>query len=202
LNDIERAISEISDIKSQLAASTRFRGYAPEAVATIGFISALLVLAQLTFPSVLAASDTQIALVWGGVLLINGCATTIEAVARSRRQHGPMAGAMLRGATLVTMPVTLIGIVIGAVVLLYAPDVTWLLPGIWQMHVGVVGFSSYSFLPHRIIWPALWYLLSGAVVLLFSAMNGSVSILLAGVPFVVGHFWIAWLLYKEGVSSS
>lgn len=202
MNDIERALSQISDIKSQLAASTRFRGYAPEAVATIGFVSAVVVIAQLIFPSNLAASDIQIALIWGGVLLINACAITIEAVARSRRQHGGMAGAMLRGATLATMPITLIGIVIGGVVLLYAPEVAWLLPGLWQMHVGVVGFSSYSILPHKIIWPALWYLVSGAVVLLVSALNGSVSILLAGVPFVVGHFWIARLLYKEGVSSS
>jgi len=199
VNDIERAISEISDIRSRLAASTRFRGYAPEAVAVIGLASLAIMLAQMEWPESLAANSAQIALVWGIVLVASGLTVQGEAISRTRRQHGGMARAMLRGAMLTAMPISFAGVVLGACVLLFAPEAAWLLPGTWQMLVGIVAFSSYSTMPRGIVWPAAWFVACGALVTAWAGLSGEITPWMAGGPFVPGYLAIAWLLHREGV---
>lgn len=201
MNDIERAISEISDIRSRLAASTRFHGYAPEAVAVLSFASLAIVLAQMTWPDRLAASSAQIALVWGIVLIAAGLTVAGEAISRSRQQHGGMARAMLRGAMLTALPINFAGLVLGASVLLFAPEVAWVLPGIWQMLNGVVAFSSYSSMPRGIAWPAVWFLGCGTLVTIAAGWAGEITPLMAGGPYVPGFLAIAWLLHRQGVQA-
>ncbi|MCX7865401.1 MAG: hypothetical protein N2423_10285 [Novosphingobium sp.] len=198
MNDIERAISEISDIRSRLAASTRFRGYAPEAVAVIGLVSLGVMLAQMVWPDLLGASSSEIALVWGAVLVASGLTMHGEAISRSRQQHGGMARAMLGGALRTALPIAFVGAVVGASVLLFAPDVAWLLPGFWQMLVGVAVFASYATMPRGIVWPALWLLGSGGLVTMLAAGYGEITPLMAGGPFVPGYLVIAWLLHRVG----
>jgi hypothetical protein len=198
VKDIERAISEISDIRSQLAASTRFRGYAPEAVAMIGFVSLGVMLAQIAWPDSLAASDSQQVLIWGAVLVASGLTMAGEAISRSRHQHGGMAGAMLKGAIRALLPICAVGVVVAAIVFLHAPEITWLLPGLWQMLVGVGVFASYSTMPRAIIWPALWFLVAGAAMMWLAGGKGHLTPLICGGPFVAGHLAIAWILYREG----
>ena len=200
MNEIERAISEISDIRSQLAASTRFRGYAPEAVAMVGVLSLAVLLAQTVWPARLAANNAQIALVWGLVLLVSGAVIGIEAVSRARHRHGGMAAAMLRGAGLTAVPIGFAGLVIGVAVLVFAPELAWVLPGAWQMLVGVVGLGSHATLPRGILWPGLWYMVSGALVCLLSGLRQEITPAMAGIPFIIAHFAIAWSLHKEGDS--
>lgn len=202
MNDIERALSDISDIRSQLAASTRFRGYAPEAVAMIGLVSLAVMLAQIAWPDRLAASNAQQVLVWGAVLVASSITVVTEAITRSRRQHGGMAGAMMRGAFRIQMPTSAIGIVVAAVVYLRAPEALWIVPGLWQMLIGVVAFSSTTTLPRTIVWPALWYLLSGTAVMWLAGQDGQLTPLMTGGPLVAGHLAIAWILYREGVQSA
>lgn len=197
MNDIERAISEISEIRTQLAASTRFRGYAPEAVALMGLLSIVFLLAQLAFPDALAASSLQVSLSWGALLLINACAIAVETAVWSHRQQPGMAGAMLRGAMLTTLPISFASLVIGVVVAVSLPNEAWILPGVWQMLIGVVGFSSHAILPRGIVLPALWYTLCGAAVTVIAATSGEVTPLLAGIPFIVGHLWIALILHRD-----
>lgn len=198
MSDIERAISDISSIRAQLAATTHFRGYAPEAVAVIGLASLAIVVAQLIWPERFAASDRQQVLIWGAVLIAASLTIAIEAIGRSRRQHAGMAAAMLQGATRTVLPISATGMVIGGVVLAYAPAMAWIVPGIWQMLIGLVAFASYPTMPRRIVWPALWYLVAGAAVMVLAGYRGAISPLLAGGPLVVGHFAIAWVLHRQG----
>ncbi len=199
MNDIKRAISDISDIRSQLAASTRFRGYAPELVASLGFASAAVLIAQTLWPDRLAASTYQVVLIWGGVQLASAITSTVEAIARTQKQHGGMAWAMLRGAGLLSWPTGFTGIMIGIAVLVYRPEVAWILPGIWLMLAGVVCFASFSTLPRRVLFGGVWFVVSGAIVCLLSARSGEVTPFMAGFPLVVGFLWIARALQKEGV---
>ncbi|MCB2076291.1 MAG: hypothetical protein KDE55_01195 [Novosphingobium sp.] len=198
MNDVERALSEISDIRSRMAASTRFRGYAPEAVAISGLLSFVVMLAMMIWPERFAASDIQQALLWGAVMLAGSLTIFGEVIGRTRRQHGGMAEAMLRGAMRTVLPISLVCLVPALVVILHAPQVAWLLPGLWQMLIGVAAFASYSSMPRGIVWPASWYLLTGAAVTLVSASDNALSPLLCGIPFIVGHIWIAWLLHRQG----
>lgn len=199
MNDIERALSEISDIRSQLAANTRFRGYAPEAVAMLGFLSLGIMLAQLVWPESLAASNRQQVLILIAVLVASAVTMATEAITRARKQHGGMAGAMLKGMYRAQLPICLVGAAVGVVLFAHEHDLIWILPGMWQMLVGVVSFNSYSTMPKAIVWPAAWFVISGAAVMWLAGQEGHLTPLLVGVPFTVGYLSIAWILHREGV---
>lgn len=202
MNEIERALSEISDIRSRLAASTRFRGYAPEAVAMIGFLSLVIVLAQMFWPDTLAASNEQQVLILAAVLVASGLTIATEAITRARSQHGGMAGAMLKGMVRAQLPICLVGATVGIVLFLHERELVWILPGLWQMLVGVVSFNSYSTMPRAIIWPALWFVISGAAVMWLAGKDGQLTPLLVGGPFTVGYLSIAWILHREGAQTA
>ncbi|MCT2399917.1 hypothetical protein [Novosphingobium mangrovi (ex Huang et al. 2023)] len=194
MSDVQQAIAQIADIRAQLAASTRFRGYAPEAVGMIGLLSLLVVVMQIVWPGRFAASDWQIAITWG-LLLAGGCAAiAIEAIVHTLRENDGMASPMLFSAMRLVLPAFAVSAAVGGAVLTYAPQVTWILPGFWQMMIGFVAFASYSSLPRNIIWPAAWCLLSGAVGLFLAGHHGSLTPLMAGGPIVVGHLAIAWVI--------
>lgn len=163
-------------------------------VAAIGLVSLLVMLAQIAWPARLAADDRQQVLTWGLLLVAAGLTMAVEAIARSRREHGGMADAMLRGALRTALPVAAVGFVIAAVLLRFAPQLCWMVPGIWQMLIGVIAFASYSTMPRAIVWPALWYLCAGAGALVIAGKSGLLTPLIAGGPFCVGHFAIAWVL--------
>ena len=198
MREVERAIAQVADIRQQLAASTRFRGYAPEAVAMIGVMAMLIMAAQLMWPERFAIDDRQQVLIWGAVLAGAGAVMGLEALVRSHREHADMAPAMLRGALRSILPSILIGVALPFAVLSYAPDAAWIIPGVWQMLIGVALFASYSSMPPATVWPGAWQLVSGAVALVLAGQGGELTPVLAGVPFVCGYLAIAWSLSQGG----
>jgi hypothetical protein len=201
MSDVQQAIAQIADIRAQLAASTRFRGYAPGAVGMVGLLSLLVLLMQVIWPDRFAANDGQIVLAWG-LVLTGGCvAIAVEAVVRTLRANDGMANKMLFAAMRVLVPGIVVAVAVPAAVLTYAAEVTWIVPGIWQMIIGLAAFASYSSMPRGIVWPAAWCLLCGAVGMFVAGGNGGLTPLLAGGPLVVAHLSIAWvLLDKERLS--
>jgi hypothetical protein len=198
MQEIDLALAQVSEIRSHLAASTRFRGFAPEALAVTGLVALLVMLAQVLWPERLAADDRQQVLVWGGGLVLSCIAMGIEAVARARRQHGGMAASMLRGSFRAVMPISLAGAMLAFAILAYTPEASRLIPGIWLMLIGLVAFSSYGAMPPAIVWAGLWYLVSGAFVLVLAGQGGKLEPWMMGVPLVAGHAAIAWILRRGG----
>lgn len=198
MNDLDHALAQVSQIRLQLAATTRFRGYAPEAVAVIGMVALLVTVAQSLWPARYAASDRQLVLAWGMVLVVSSLAIATEAIARARSQHGGMARSMLHSAMRVVLPITAVGAVIAAVVLAYAPQMAWIVPGIWLMLIGLVAFASYATMPRAIIWPGIWYIAAGAGVMVLAGRSGALAPWMIGGPMVVGHIAIALILHHGG----
>ncbi len=198
VNDIERALAQISDIKAQMAASTHFRGYAPEMLVGIAAISALVMLAQSIWPDDLAASNLQHVLIWGALLVLSNVVIGIESVSRSRWQHGGMAPAMLQSALRVQLPFGAVGVIIAIGICRFAPDAAWIVPGIWQLLIALVAFSSHAMLPRAIVWAALWYSLTGTAAIVLAGVQGHFSGWMMGMPLIVGHLFIAWTLKQEG----
>lgn len=200
MKDVEQAIAQISDIRAQLAASTQFRGYAPEALVAIAIICVLLAVAQALFPASLAADNKQYVLVWGALLAGSNLLVALEAVSRSRRQHGGMAEAMMQSAMRSVLPFSAVGIVFAVVVWRFAPDAAWVIPGTWLLLISLVAFSMHATMPRSIVWPALWYLFSGTVVLVLAGRSGQLSPWMMGIPLTFGHLALARVL--QGKDSS
>ncbi|MCJ2176955.1 hypothetical protein [Novosphingobium album (ex Hu et al. 2023)] len=197
MSEVEQAIAQIADIRAQLAASTRFRGYAPEAVGVVGLLSLMITVMQVVWPDRYAANDQQYVLIWG-LLMAAGCLLIAgEAILRTYRTSDRMAHPMLISAMRTVIPATVMAAVIPAAVLVYAPQAAWIVPGFWQMQISLVAFASYSMMPRKIIWPGAWFLFSGGAGLFLAGAHGGLTPLVAGAPFVIGHFAIAWALRER-----
>jgi lysylphosphatidylglycerol synthetase-like protein (DUF2156 family) len=196
VNDVDRALSQLADIRAQLVASTRFRGIAPELNALTALLALLVATIQSIWPQELQRDDLVYVAVWAAVILAFGLVVALESVSRARKLHGGMAHAMLMAALCKVLPFAAVGTCITWVICTFAVDSAWLLPGLWQILIGLVGFSSLSILPRAIVWVAAWYLVCGMLVLVVAGWSGTLSPWMMGVPFVVGQAAVSFILNR------
>lgn len=195
MSDIESALHDIARLREQLAASSRFQGLAPGIVTLTGCFAFALGGWQYL------AGENDL-LVW--ILLAAVCALMIgtEAIARSRRLHRSMADRML-GTTLNRfLPIATAGAILGAVVLFRLPEHSRLLPGIWQLLMGIGIFAVLSNLPRQMTIAAVFYFAAGTVSLLLSGTQGPATPALMALPFGLGQFLVAAILYRASSETS
>ena len=56
MRDLDKALADITKIRSQIAQGSMFRGFGPSVIALSGFMALLTAIAQAIWPSVLAAT--------------------------------------------------------------------------------------------------------------------------------------------------
>lgn len=191
---IDDALSQIAEIRSQLATSTRFRGFAPAPFAVTAGLFALTAAAQTYWQPFHPANGVEFVWIWGLVLIGVTLIVTVESFNRARFAHGQLAD-MLLGATVRRLaPFGLAIASVAFAICAYAPQSAWLVPGLWLMLMGLSGFSTAPSLPRAINAAALWYFLSGVVVLMVAGAREAASPWMLGVPLAVGHGWIAWIM--------
>ena len=191
MNDVDHALSEIADIRARLAASTRFLGIAPGVNALAALLSLVAAVMQNTCPEIFAPDLPHYVLFWAAVMIASMVIVSIEAVSRTRRMHGQMADAMLASALRQILPFYTAGFVVTLVILKFGSGSAWLLPGLWQILIGLLGFSALQSLPRAMIWVAGWYFLCGSVVLGLAGWNGGVSPWMMGLPLAFGQIAVA-----------
>lgn len=196
MRDIERALAEVSGIRAQLAASTQFRGFAPEALAIIAGVTALVTVVAQFWTGAFPADNRSQVILWGGVLACSGGATTIEAILRSRHLHGGMGAPMLRFALRISLPFAAVGTTIAFAIGAYAPQAIWLVPGIWMLLLALVAFAFFPIMPRNIVWLGLWYLCCGTTLLFAAGPTGQLQPWMMGAPLTGGHLIVAFLLSK------
>jgi hypothetical protein len=194
MNDLHKALADIGNIRLHLAAGTMFRGFGPSVIAATG----ILALATATVQSMLfGQSDNAIMFVavWATVATFSAALIGVEMVARTRRHHHGLADAMLFNAVEHFLPVGAAGVVICVIILRFAPDVVWLLPGLWQLLISIGLFVALRFLPRCISVAGAWYFLTGATVLVISSQDRSLTPWAMGIPFGIGQLLMAGLLH-------
>jgi len=171
-----------------------FRGFGPSVIAATGLVAIGAASVQ-----ALVEGDrgevTTFVLVWIAVAVVAAALIGTEMVARTRRHHGGLADAMLFNAAEHFLPVGAAGAVICAVVLGFAPDAAWMLPGLWQVLLGVGLFVAMRFLPRSIAIAAAWYFVAGTCVLILASQSRALSPWAMGVPFGIGQLLMATLLH-------
>ena len=196
MNDIDRALSQIADIRAQMAASTRFHGFAPKAVALTGLIAFAVAAAQALWPETLAQDHLRYVLVWVVVAVNATAIVASEVLSRSHRMHGGMADAMIGGTLRLFLPFGAAGAIVTFVICTVSPQTAWALPGLWQILIALLGFAAIPNLPRTVAWGAGWYLLTGTVVLALAGRDGILSPWMMGVPFFVGQSLVALALHN------
>jgi|SRR5882724_10452955 len=195
MKDLERALADITAIRSQMARGTQFRGYGPVTVAATGLLALLAAALQaLTLPEPAASPLGYLAL-WVGMAVVAVILAAAEMVARTRRVHGGLADEMLYAAAEQYIPAGVAGTLITFVLYRYAPQTLSLLPGLWQIFFSLAVFASCRSLPRGMFAIGIWYLAAGLAALALSGV-APFSPLAMAVPFGAGQLLMAFVLYR------
>ncbi len=195
MRDLDKALADILAIRNQIAAGTAFRGYGPAAVACTAGLAAVTTGLQLLLLDDAGAAPAKFLIGWLVTALIAAAIIGIEMRARSYRHHSGLADAMIYQAVEQMLPSGLAGVALAGIALQFAPEALWMLPGLWQILMGLAVFASARSLPSTVRIGGAWYFVAGVTVLMLASRTHALSPLLMGAPFVIGQTLMAVILY-------
>ena len=195
MRDINKALSDILEIRTQIAAGTAFRGYGPAAIAITGLIGIATAAVQSLFLPPLDAAPNTFVWIWIGAGLLSAAVVRIEMQGRSRRHHSSLADAMINQAIEQFLPAAAASLFLPIFLLRFAPQLMWMMPGLWQLFVSLGIFASVRSMPRSMNLAGGWYFVCGFVSLLLCDRNHALSAWLMGVPFLGGQLLVAAILY-------
>ncbi|SFM29131.1 hypothetical protein [Methylobacterium pseudosasicola] len=196
MQDLDKALADIVAIRSQIARDTAFRGLGAATVAGTGGLALACAVGQALWLGDPAARPVLFFGLWIAAALVAFALIGVEAVRRSRRLHSGLADAMVWNAIEVFLPAAGTGACLALVIARFAPAEIWMLPGLWQVLVGLGLFASARILPRAVQGVGAWYLLSGLAVLAISAESHALSPWAMGLPFLVGQSWLAGIIHR------
>jgi hypothetical protein len=196
MQDLQKALADIDAIKGQVARATVFRGYGPATIALTGLLAALAAGLQALWLDNPGEQLTEYLAIWIGVALLCTALIGAETVTRSRRLHSNLADEMIYAAIEQLIPVGVAGILLTFVLVRFAPESTWMLPGLWQILFSLGIFASCRLLPKGLFAGGAWYLTTGLVCLAIGSRGASWSPWAMAIPFGAGQLMIAGILYR------
>lgn len=186
---------QISDIRRQMARAEVFRGYRS---ATVGFSGLLGVTAAIFQPMFVPAPQEALdryLVLWVGVAAISLLVSGVELAWRSTMSGPGVSREMTRLAVEQFLPCVVVGALITLAIYQTAPEVAWMLPGLWCFTFGLGVFASYRLLPPQVFWIGSYYLLCGLFCLLYGRGENAFAAWQMGVSFGGGQLLAAVLLY-------
>jgi hypothetical protein len=197
MRDLDRALAEITAIRTQLARGSEFRGYGPATLAATGVLALAAACGQALW---LTDPNRQIEVyfgLWVAIAALSAILIGLETVARTRRAHSRLADEMLSAAIEQFLPAAAAGALLTVVLLRFAPEGRWMLPGLWQIIYSLGVFASCRFLPRPVFAAGLWYLGAGLACLAFARGPDAFSPWAMGAPFGVGQLFIAAVVNRS-----
>jgi hypothetical protein len=196
MRDLDKALADITAIRSQMARGSEFRGYGPATVAVTAALAIVVAVLQAVWLPAPAANPFAYAMLWGATAVVAFTLIGIEMVARTRRIHSGLADEMIQAATEQFIPAGVAGLLLTVVLFQYAPQSLWMLPGLWQIVFSLGLFASCRSLPKPMFAAAVWYLAAGLACLAFANGRYAFSPYAMGVAYGVGQLLIAIVLYR------
>ncbi|MGA7433256.1 MAG: hypothetical protein WBQ24_14270 [Xanthobacteraceae bacterium] len=193
--DLDKALADILAIRNQLAAGTAFQGYGPTAVAATALAALITALLQFFWLDDPTAHPLTFLFGWIAAALVSAAMIFVEMRARSLRHHSGLADAMVQQAVEQFLPAGIAGLLLAVMLWKFAPETLWLLPGLWQVLVGLGIFASVRSLPRSVALVGAWYFVAGFAVLILGSVSHTLSPWTMGLPFVIGQSLMAALLH-------
>jgi len=194
MNDLYKALGDISSIRRQVAHSTEFRGYGPATLAVTGGFAILAAGIQAVGLPVAANHILAYLGLWISTAILSAGLIGVQMVTRTHRMHSGMADEMIRMAVEQFLPAAGAGALMTIVLVRAVPSALWMLPGLWQVIFSLGVFSSCRFLPRPMLAAGVWYLLSGLTCI--SLADGrALSPWAMGISYGVGQLLVAGILY-------
>ena len=195
MSDYDKALAQISALRSQMARATEFRGYGPATFTVTGALAVVAALGQSRWLPNAASHTAQWLTLWVIVAVVSATVIGVEMVGRSRRLHSHLADDMIRAAVEQFLPCAVAGGAVTVVLPVFAPQSLWMLPGLWQILFGLGVFASCRFLPRAMATVGFWYLGAGLLCLAFGGGLQALAPWIMGAPFAVGQLLVAAVLH-------
>ena len=176
MTELHDALEQIRRIRADVARSRVYRGYRAAPTAATGLLAIFAALLQ---PWLVSDAESYVAL-WTACAMaataVVGSSILAHPSPNTREAIGRLAWPLVAGA---------------AVTVALTGEAPALLPGLWQIFFALGLFASLRVLPRAMFLVALFYLLSGTLVL------GSMDPVAMGVPFGVGQLSAAFILFRH-----
>jgi hypothetical protein len=193
--ELREALTQIYEIRQQVAQTEVFRGYRAASVAFTGLIALVGACAQ----SVLIPDPSRdvpgYLILWIGAAALGMTVTGAEMLWRCRNSWSTYTIVTHSLAVGQFMPAIVAGGLVTFVLAAFAPEVLWLLPGLWSIFFSLGIFASFRLLPRATFLVALFYLVAGLLTLALGQGPLAFSPWAMGLPFGVGQFFAAGVLY-------
>lgn len=194
--ELHDALTQISEIRHQMARAEVFRGYRAVPVAFSGALAILAAVLQAIFLRDPSQDPTGYLVLWVGTAALSAAIAGTEMTLRSRGPRSILRREITWLAVEQFMPGLVAGGLTTVVLVRSAPEALWMLPGLWQIFFSLGVFASCRLLPRATFGVAVFYLLAGLITLAFARNDWAFSPWAMGLPFGVGQFLAAGVLYR------
>lgn len=193
--ELHEAISSLSVIRRQLAETETFRGYRALPVAAS---SAIALTAGFLQPMLLPNPVPEVAgyvLLWSCVAAVSIGLTGLTMILRDN-----LVG-ISRTRAVTWLAITQFAPCLGSaalatlVIVRFAPEVSWMLPGLWQLFFSQGVFAACRLLPRLTVSVGLFYLGTGLLTLAMARGDQALHPWAMALPFGVGQLIAAAVLY-------
>ncbi len=193
LMELQRALSQISEIHAQVLKQELFEGLRAVTMATTGLIAVLA--ASLQTSLWIPSSPADYAWYWIIVAVICCSVCALDLYLGSRHREGDY----LRRRTIPVLVQFVPAVVVGALltwgILNLEPSTQLLLPGLWSFIYCLGLFSSRPYLPRAVGWVGAFYLAAGILLLMSSDQQQGLSPWAMGITFGLGQLGFALVLH-------
>jgi hypothetical protein len=194
--ELREALTQITEIRLQLARTEVFRGYRAMPVAFSGLVALGAGLAQAARIADPVTGIGAYLSLWIGAAVVSAAAAGLEMMIRARNASSSMTREMTWLALEQFCPSLVAGALLTIVLVRAAPEGVWLLPGLWQVVYSLGIFASCRLLPRATFWVAAFYLVTGLAVLALARGEAALSPWAMALPFGAGQMLAAAVLYN------
>jgi hypothetical protein len=193
--DLHEALTQISEIRQQVARTETFRGYRAAPVAFSGFLACFAASFQQTL--IAEPADNLLAYLglWIGAALLSMFVTGLAMIWHCKQSSSSLTRPNTILAVGQFFPSVVAGGLVTYVLFQQVPLALWMLPGLWSIFFSLGIFASYRLLPKATFWVGVYYMTAGILCLVWARDDFAFSPWAMGVPFGVGQLLSAAILY-------
>jgi hypothetical protein len=201
MSELNRALVEIRSIRRQVARTTEFRGYGPTTLFATAILAGLSGTAQAFWISHPASRPFHYIALWLTTGILCAALIATQMLTRASRLHSGMANEMIRMAVAQFLPAAVAGVVLPFILMRAAPNVVWMLPGLWQIIFSLGVFASCQCLPRPMLLVGVWFLVTGFACISLGDVRSMSPITMSG-SYTVGMSIVAAIHYLSARKAS
>src|SRR5262249_20673037 len=145
--ELRDALTQISEIRRQMARTEVFRGYRAVPVAFSGVLALVAAAIQATWIAEPERETAAYLALWVGAAVVSAIGAGTEMALRARQSLSPWRREITWLAAEQFLPCLVAGGLLTLVLVRYSPESLWMLPGLWQILYSLGVFASCRLLP-------------------------------------------------------